>query len=427
MHNYIKEISFITNLDKYLDDLLLKNLQDKNFYEKYIQYETPKITCGILTSNEERCIERCIRSIYNEVDEIILLDSYSIDKTIPIVKRNFSNVKIFQKQWCYDFSKHRNKILELSNNDWIFFLDADEYLSKSDNGKLKKLIKLISFLFGNDVCISPLIKNTNGFIYTSTKRIFNRSSNIQYFGRIHEEPLHENSKIPEQINIDLTLLHDGYQNNIVIKKNKISRNINLIKKMLNEEPKNPKWNFYFARELFQYTKTFEINTSKYDDMIYNNLKKAIIKYKKNNNKNNLLCYALVVMCDFLFSKLQFEELRYYVNLLKKEFPYCMDWIYFESSLFLIECNIKLDSISKNLEEDFINNKITYSYLYSNKSHLYYLLAITFFQSGEYAKAFNNLKKIKRDQFTDIEKFESIMIHFKKQLSIYLKENNITNM
>ena len=76
------------NLSKFI------NYSLDDIISHYEDMEFPSISCGILTFNEERCIERCINSIYNKFDEIIILDSQSSDKTIDIVKKN-SHIKIW--------------------------------------------------------------------------------------------------------------------------------------------------------------------------------------------------------------------------------------------------------------------------------------------------------------------------------------------
>jgi glycosyltransferase involved in cell wall biosynthesis len=57
-------------------------------------------------------------------DEIVVVDSFSTDKTIEIAK-SFPQVNIFQNQF-EDFTKQRNFALTHAKNDWVLFLDGDE-------------------------------------------------------------------------------------------------------------------------------------------------------------------------------------------------------------------------------------------------------------------------------------------------------------
>lgn len=87
---------------------------------------TPKITGLIITLNEEQNIAEVIKNI-NFVDEIIVLDSFSIDKTVEIAN-TFHNVKVFQNKF-ENFTDQRNLALDYASHNWILFLDADERLT----------------------------------------------------------------------------------------------------------------------------------------------------------------------------------------------------------------------------------------------------------------------------------------------------------
>jgi glycosyltransferase involved in cell wall biosynthesis len=93
----------------------------------------PQISAVIITYNEERDIERCLNSIQDVADEIIVVDSFSTDKTEDICKKY--NVKFFQHTFK-GYRDQKNYALSLASNDHILSLDADEALSE----KLKKSI-----------------------------------------------------------------------------------------------------------------------------------------------------------------------------------------------------------------------------------------------------------------------------------------------
>jgi (heptosyl)LPS beta-1,4-glucosyltransferase len=84
------------------------------------------ISAVIITFNEERNIERCLTSLQQVADEIIIVDSYSTDRTQEICKS--FNAKFFQRKWD-DFSSAKNFGNQQASYDWILSLDADEALS----------------------------------------------------------------------------------------------------------------------------------------------------------------------------------------------------------------------------------------------------------------------------------------------------------
>lgn len=82
----------------------------------------------IITFNEENTIETCLNSV-KWSDDIVILDSYSTDKTESIIKR-FNNVRFYQRKFD-DFSSQKNYGLHNIDlkNDWVFLIDADEICS----------------------------------------------------------------------------------------------------------------------------------------------------------------------------------------------------------------------------------------------------------------------------------------------------------
>lgn len=86
------------------------------------------ISAIILTYNEEMHIKRCIDSIHDVVDEIFVIDSYSTDNTLSILNQ-FENVSIFQHEFI-NHATQLNVALDYFKiqTDWIFRIDADEYI-----------------------------------------------------------------------------------------------------------------------------------------------------------------------------------------------------------------------------------------------------------------------------------------------------------
>lgn len=87
-----------------------------------------KLSGVIITFNEERNIERCLQSLTNVVDEIIVVDSFSTDKTKEIcLKYNVT----FLEQTFLGYIEQKNFALAKASNDYIVSLDGDEALSET--------------------------------------------------------------------------------------------------------------------------------------------------------------------------------------------------------------------------------------------------------------------------------------------------------
>lgn len=87
-----------------------------------------KISATIITLNEERNILRCIRSLKDVADEIIVLDAFSTDQTKAICEAE--NVRIEQRKW-EGYAASKNYLNSLAQYDYIFSIDADEALDET--------------------------------------------------------------------------------------------------------------------------------------------------------------------------------------------------------------------------------------------------------------------------------------------------------
>ncbi|SRR5260221_290630 len=86
------------------------------------------ISAVILTKNEEKNIEACLKTLL-WCDEIILIDDNSSDTTVAIAQK--LGAKVYVRALSNDFASQRNFGLEKARGDWIFFTDADERVSES--------------------------------------------------------------------------------------------------------------------------------------------------------------------------------------------------------------------------------------------------------------------------------------------------------
>lgn len=93
------------------------------------------ISIIILTKNEENNIVDCLESV-DWCDEIIVIDDFSTDRTLQVIKNFNRRVKIFQHELRGDFSAQRNFGLSKARGGWVLFVDADERLSNGLKGEI---------------------------------------------------------------------------------------------------------------------------------------------------------------------------------------------------------------------------------------------------------------------------------------------------
>ena len=80
----------------------------------------------MIVRNEEAVLARCLESV-KDADEIIIVDTGSVDRTKEIASIFTDNIYDFQ--WCDDFAKARNFALAQCTGDWVLSIDADELIS----------------------------------------------------------------------------------------------------------------------------------------------------------------------------------------------------------------------------------------------------------------------------------------------------------
>ncbi len=93
-----------------------------------------KISACLIVKNEEKVIARCLSCLKKFADEIIVVDTGSSDLTKDIVLKFTDNIYDFQ--WVYDFSAARNYAFSLAKCDYVFWLDADDFISDSNAEKI---------------------------------------------------------------------------------------------------------------------------------------------------------------------------------------------------------------------------------------------------------------------------------------------------
>ena len=164
------------------------------------------ISLVMIVKNEEKNLAKCLNSVENLVDEIVIVDSGSTDKTIEIAKT--FGAKIFKREFD-SFSNQKNYALSIATNEWVLHLDADEVLSK-------ELVEEIKFVIINTKLDGFYLIRTNFFLGKQMKhsginkeyrlRLAKKTLSKYVGGIIHEE-LIVNGKVGKLKNI---MIHNSY-------------------------------------------------------------------------------------------------------------------------------------------------------------------------------------------------------------------------
>jgi glycosyltransferase involved in cell wall biosynthesis/Flp pilus assembly protein TadD len=97
------------------------------------------VSCCMIIKDEEKYLARCLASVKPIVDEMIVVDTGSVDRSKDIA--TVMGAKVYDYEWCNDFAKARNYSLEKASGDWILILDGDEVISPLDYKKFSRIVK----------------------------------------------------------------------------------------------------------------------------------------------------------------------------------------------------------------------------------------------------------------------------------------------
>ena len=182
----------------------------------------------MIVRNEEEFLPGCLESIKDAVDEIIVVDTGSTDRTVEIAES--FGAKVYRHPWNDNFTEARNYSLSYATCDWILQIDADEALEQEDIPLLRKAIH--SDLY-NGVLIAIYNHMPNGLSKFYYKRLFRRGVS-RYEGIIHEQIIVEGTIVHAEIRI----YHYGYKLSKEKMEAKDNRNKELLLRQIEEDPNN---------------------------------------------------------------------------------------------------------------------------------------------------------------------------------------------
>ena len=160
-----------------------------------------RLSLCMIVRDEAFFIEECLEQARPHVDEIVIVDTGSVDGTREIAER-YADV-LLDFEWIEDFSAARNTGLDAATGDWILVLDADERIAAEDYATLRDAMHTSEFdgfyleqrdynevvLRSGRVAVDPDAEHSRGYSgYTTNRimRLFRADSGIRYQSSIHE-------------------------------------------------------------------------------------------------------------------------------------------------------------------------------------------------------------------------------------------------
>lgn len=199
--------------------------------------KTETLGACMIVKNEESCLGKCLESIRG-VDEIVILDTGSTDKTGEIARKYTNKFIEGVYIWEDDFSKARNKALEFATADWILIIDADETLSE---GGLQSIRDAISKVNDKTMCFKMDVISASETVSHNIVRVHRRHPDVYWKGAAHNYlTVQEGPGIDAVITYGWSKAHEQDPD----------RTLRILKKFVKENPKKPRELYYLAREYF---------------------------------------------------------------------------------------------------------------------------------------------------------------------------------
>ncbi|MEK5029241.1 tetratricopeptide repeat-containing glycosyltransferase family 2 protein [Paenibacillus sp. FSL M7-1046] len=198
-----------------------------------------EISVCMIVRNEENSLPRCLSSVGAIADEIIIVDTGSTDNTKEIAL-SYGAV-IYDFTWIDDFSAARNFAFSKATKEYIFWLDADDYLKDVDHARFRELKHSLPDGVDSVNMQYNLAFDKEGRVVTSLRRnrLVRRSCNFKWIGPVHEY---------------LEVYGPAYSSDVCIthEKDKVytDRNLRIYQKRVAEgEVFSPRDQYYYANEL----------------------------------------------------------------------------------------------------------------------------------------------------------------------------------
>jgi O-antigen biosynthesis protein len=212
----------------------------------------PLLTVTTIVRDEAERLPDMIRSVRPVANEILCVDTGSVDGTPEIARQLGARVVHFA--WCDDFAAARNRSLDAARGEWILVLDADDRLLPLGVTMVRRCLgwgraKLRELgITGYSLCIDEqTLDGTSLGLATSSARLFPCQNSLRYVGRVHEEIhyLPDPSRAKWAIVEGVHVKHIGYDPSCMHGPDgKYARNERLLKMRLEDDPTDV-WAMYY--------------------------------------------------------------------------------------------------------------------------------------------------------------------------------------
>ncbi|WP_405115543.1 glycosyltransferase family 2 protein [Paenibacillus sp. FSL K6-1217] len=196
----------------------------------------------MIVCNEEKSLGRCLSSVADLVDEIVIVDTGSTDRTKEIAAGY--GARLYDFEWIQDFAAARNYSFSHASCEYVMWLDADDVIEETDRERFKALKASLSSEYHSVAMNYVLSTDDDGKPLYSLRRnrLLRRDCQFQWIGDVHEYI----EVTPPTLDSDISITH---------KKDKeyTERNLDIYRKMIaDDKPFSPRDRLYYANELYDH-------------------------------------------------------------------------------------------------------------------------------------------------------------------------------
>ncbi|MBQ5559699.1 MAG: glycosyltransferase family 2 protein [Lachnospiraceae bacterium] len=198
------------------------------------------ISLCMIVKNEERVLARCLDSLIGLMDEIIIVDTGSTDKTKEIAKKYTD--KVYDFAWVDDFSAARNFSFSKATMDYIYVADADEVLDEENRAEFQKIkeamlpeVEIVQMYYANQKSFNTVYN----FDKEYRPKLYKRLRNFLWVDPIHES-----------VNLEPIVFDSDIVINHMPESNHANRDLSVFEKMVAKGQRlSKKMHNLYAREL----------------------------------------------------------------------------------------------------------------------------------------------------------------------------------
>jgi glycosyltransferase involved in cell wall biosynthesis/predicted Zn-dependent protease len=199
----------------------------------------PRVSLTMIVKNEERNLPDCLGPVRGLFDEVVVVDTGSIDWTREVARRLGARVSVFP--WCDSFAAARNAALDRATGDWAFWLDADDRVDDANRAKLAALFGSLGHENAAYVVKCVCVPDGPGRAETAVDhvRLFRRDPAHRWDYRVHEQILPALRKTRTDVRWSGVAVHHVGYVDAALRRRKLDRDLRLLRLEEQDKPGDP--------------------------------------------------------------------------------------------------------------------------------------------------------------------------------------------